>query len=99
MKKIEDLFREHLEPEVAEKAIRNIDKVFAWYKPEQPNVEEAVMYSFSWKDSPEGDDYWLDVRKQLRTKKPDLSTALEGLEKSLKELQQAMNEVRQAITN
>lgn len=30
------------------------------------NLEDFFIYSFNWKNSPEGDDYWCDISRNFR---------------------------------
>ena len=62
MKTIEELFKK-LPKKVREKAVANTDK--ARLRSTCVSLVEAIYTAFTWVNSPEGHDYWHEVREGL----------------------------------
>jgi len=53
-----------------ERALNNADKASYCLHPEVRSVADALYAAFSWKDTPEGDDWWCDVVKAIKYDTP-----------------------------
>ena len=103
MKPIEEVLKEGLPPEIAQKAIANIDTGFVMYTPKCDMLEVAVSGSFAWNTAPEGYDYWQNVHNCIKKGKyvepATLESSLNELERILFEFKTTLQEVRNAIKN
>ncbi len=58
MKTIKQWLETIEDKEIRKKALANMDLT-------ADSLEEALSMAFTWKDTPEGEDYWMEVYKNL----------------------------------